>query len=1102
MTSIRYQVGGALLQDVSSYVTRDSDRQLLEALKAGEFCYVLNSRQMGKSSLMVRTLAQLQESGWKGIILDFSAKDTQSDQPSFWYNGIINQLNNHFKLLDRGDFRTWLKERDFISPVERLGEFIETVLLLGIIEPIIIFVDEIDSTLGLPFTDDFFALIRACYNRRAEKPDYKRLTFALLGVAAPSELIGDTKRTPFNIGKSIDLSGFTLAEAQPLAAGLAEKSENPQAVLEAILYWTGGQPFLSQRLCQLVADANDHITAGSEASFVEGLVRSRLIENWESQDQQSHLKTIRDRVIKNEQKAGYLLELYRQTRQAGSLPVQNRPEEQELQLSGLVVKREGNLQVYNPIYGEVFNESWIDGELAKLRPYSDSFRAWIVSGRTDKSRLLRGGALKEAEQWAKKKNPSAEDQDFLSASRTQEREEEIAVKEREGELERERQDKEAAEERAKKAEEAKQILAAANDEARKRLQQAITEGEEKRQQAITEGDEKRQQAITEGQKQLTQAIHEGEEKRQQAITEGDEKRQQAITEGQKQLTQAIHEGEEKRQQAITEGDEKRQQAIDEGQKKRKQITIVGGVILAAALSVAGFFSWEAAKQQSKTYEQIKIAQEATEKANQKGKEVEDLSNQLKYKKHQLDSQKTELTRVTNESANKQRQADRAKKDAEAADKKAKDAEKIAQKAQGDLTKTQAEKEKISEEATRLQKEAIRLGGVAKQAEENATRATIAENNAIQATSKARQAESEVKASLDKTNKALKLLKDIPKLAAELRKKGNIEASNELSTRATSSVLTEDYELKRIWLLAAKAQANQSLDNSNKQGSNTQELNDFKQSLESLKNISSKNDPGIFNQVKAFAYLIAGQLNNNQKEDYQMAYNALQASKLNLYDDKTDADMLTEKDVDNIYYQLIKAAKINVTTDPVTDEVAIHFRNHLYDGLGFLLKNDRLMDADKRTSEIMLYIAGGKEEDGYFTVKYIQNFSCSALREIDAHWYKDPHNLQHKFGFRKQKEIWQRNGSPNINSPDEMWLKFYNDVGWIKGFKELPGNNFGVVDYENLSGFRMDEGDAKEGNLPMWLWYSGPGVPFIGGIDAVAGHERISFLVLRTVTCSL
>jgi hypothetical protein len=84
-----------------------------------------------------------------------------------------------------------------------------------------------------------------------------------------------------------------------------------------------------------------------------------------------------------------------------------------------VVKREGNLQVYNPIYAEVFNELWIDGELAKLRPYAETFRAWVISGKIDKSRLLRGEALKEAEQWAKEKNPSAEDQDFLSASRTQ-----------------------------------------------------------------------------------------------------------------------------------------------------------------------------------------------------------------------------------------------------------------------------------------------------------------------------------------------------------------------------------------------------------------------------------------------------------------------------------------------------------------------------------------------------------------------------------------------------------------------------------------------------------------------------------------------------------
>ncbi|MBD2339232.1 AAA-like domain-containing protein [Calothrix sp. FACHB-156] len=458
--SYRYQVGGALGQDVPSYVTRAADRQFYEALQAQEFCYVLNSRQMGKSSLMVRTLARLKSEGWAGIVLDFSAKDSQIEQAERWYNGIINQLNRHFGLLDNA--RTWLKERDFLSPVERLEEFIETVLLPGMNERIVIFIDEIDSTLNLPFTDDFFALIRACYNKRADNPDYKRLTFALLGVAAPAELISDKKRTPFNIGQAIDLKGFGFEEAQPLLKGLETKADNPQAVLQQILKWTGGQPFLSQRLCQLVVDNAEFISAGKEAESIDKLAHNCLIDNWESQDEQEHLKTIRNRLLSNEQKAAYLLELYRQIHQSGKLKFQNTTEERDLQLSGLVVKRDDHLTVYNPIYEQVFNEQWIDTELGKLRPYAENFRAWVASGGKDESRLLRGQALQDAKQWRLNKNLTYQDQQFLAASEGKEIQEKNAAADKEAQLQREIKDREAAEAR-------NQLLSEANKKAQWRI---------------------------------------------------------------------------------------------------------------------------------------------------------------------------------------------------------------------------------------------------------------------------------------------------------------------------------------------------------------------------------------------------------------------------------------------------------------------------------------------------------------------------------------------------------------------------------------------------------------------------------------------------------
>ena len=424
--SYEYRVGGPLTPDNPTYVKRQADTDLLENLKMGQFCYVFNSRQTGKSSLRVRTIAQLREEGIVCVTILTSLIISSSEEMTeeFWYRGVINSIVLDLGLYNSFDDAKWWKSQEGLSAVQRFSKFIQEILLKDIQQNIVIFIDEVDRILSLKFNlDSFFASIREFYNKRAELEIYNKLTFALIGVATPSDLIRDAYSTPFNIGRAINLTGFTFDEAQPLVHGLQENSSNPQVLLREILHWTKGQPLLTQKLCSLVRASKEVIPDGNENRWIENLVRIYILSKLDysqddsRQDIAVHLKSISDRILLNF-RVNDLLSLYEKILKYETIEANDSFEQIELRLSGLVVKQGNKLKICNPIYQNIFDLDWLrrSARNSVARPYVEQIQAWSDSHYQDESNLLYGETLKKAKKWSEGILLQQEDKRFLLAS--------------------------------------------------------------------------------------------------------------------------------------------------------------------------------------------------------------------------------------------------------------------------------------------------------------------------------------------------------------------------------------------------------------------------------------------------------------------------------------------------------------------------------------------------------------------------------------------------------------------------------------------------------------------------------------------------------------
>ncbi|MGC4042678.1 MAG: AAA-like domain-containing protein [Armatimonas sp.] len=379
-----FVTGGTLPRDAPCYIRRTADDDLFAALQQSEFCHVLTARQMGKSSLMVRTATRLRQTGVTVALLDLTAIG-QNLTTVQWYRGMLGRLGRQLQIEDELEDR-WETGAE-LGGMQRWTETLSDVLLASFTGPVVVFIDEIDAVRSLPFsTDEFFAALRECYNRRSYNPEFKRLTFCLMGVATPSELVQDTRHTPFNIGRRIELNDFSRDEVMTLAPGFTNQGNSPattQRLLERVHYWTEGHPYLTQRLCQSALEAS--IT---EAKQVDALC-AELFFGRAFPKRDDNILFVQDRLLRGSYDVAATLDLYRKVL-SGKRCVAGEDGESDanLRLAGIVrTDALGVMKSRNRIYRHIFNRAWIqahfpDAELRRQRNAfrQGQFRALTISG--------------------------------------------------------------------------------------------------------------------------------------------------------------------------------------------------------------------------------------------------------------------------------------------------------------------------------------------------------------------------------------------------------------------------------------------------------------------------------------------------------------------------------------------------------------------------------------------------------------------------------------------------------------------------------------------------------------------------------------------------
>jgi hypothetical protein len=262
-------VGGAVPLDSRFYIERDTDREFRAAVERRDsFVLVKGARQVGKTSLLARSLQRAREAGARVALTDFQMLNASHlASVETLLRMLAKSLADQLELaVSPGQI--WDAD---LGPSMNFTRYVRREVLGSSEAPLVWGLDEVDRLFTCEFGSEVFGLFRSWHNARSLDPQgpWPRLTLAMAYATEAHLFITDVHQSPFNVGTRLVLEDFTFEQV----AELNRRYGSPlsETEVERFFRLVGGHPYLARcGLHEMTAHGVSYDALAAQADDDEG----------------------------------------------------------------------------------------------------------------------------------------------------------------------------------------------------------------------------------------------------------------------------------------------------------------------------------------------------------------------------------------------------------------------------------------------------------------------------------------------------------------------------------------------------------------------------------------------------------------------------------------------------------------------------------------------------------------------------------------------------------------------------------------------------------------------------------------------------------------